>query len=305
MPRKSPERVEVVAALQRVLRRGLPVTPLAVDWVLLGLRGVLARAVDPTDEASCTAALGGVLRGVLARLPDVRYAVAARALFGLPPGQAGQNLTARRKVAAAAVGHEVHHFRKRVEPRLVEQVAWALLVDAERFTRSVVVAPRLAVAGERQVVPADPFAWEVTEQEEALARVWSGIYALRAELLAVERLISLDVDRQQIIHRIVTGAWRWAQASITAIAYTSAFAIPNAERDPSAGEPDAGELVALAGWTPPLTTAEQARLRAAAAGDASRGVFVAALRDEVELVDTWITAFLTPARPQREQQEAS
>jgi hypothetical protein len=305
MPRKSPVVGEVLAALHRVLRRGLPVTPRAVDPVLLRLRGVLARAVDPADDGSCTAALDGVLRGVLARFPDVRYAVAARALFGLPPAEAGQNLTARRGVAAAAVGHEVHHFRKRVEPRLVERVAWALLADADRFTRSQVMAPRLAPTSERHTVPADPFAWEVIENEEALARVWSAIYALRAELLAVERLVSLDVDRGQIINRIVTAAWRWALASVTATAYAVAFTTPKTEPDPIAGNQGAAELVALAGWTPPMTVTEQARLRAAAAGDATRSEFVAALHDEVELGNTWITAFLTPTKPQPARQEAS
>ena len=310
MPRKSPLSGEVLAALHRVLRRGLPATPQAVDPVLLGLRGVLARAVDPADDGSRTAALDGVLRGVLARFPDVRYAVAARALFGLPPAEAGQNLTARRDVAAAAAGHEVHHFRKRIEPRLVEHVAWALLADADRFTRSRVMAPRLAPAGERQAVPADPFAWEVTEHEEALVRVWSAVYALRAELLAVERLVSLDVDRGQIINRIVTAAWRWALASTTITAYIAAFTTPDTEPDPIAGDRSTGdqgqaELVALAGWTPPMTASEQARLCAAAAGDATRGEFVTALHDEVELGNTWITAFLTPAKPQPARQEAS
>lgn len=289
----------MLAALHRVLRRGLPVTPQAVDPVLLGLRGVLARAVDPADEGSRIAALDGVLRGVLARFPEVRYAVAARALFGLPPAKAGQNLTARRGVAAVAAGHEVHHFRKRVEPRLVEQVAWALLADADRFTRSQVVAPRLAPAGERQVVPADPFAWEVSEHEEALTRVWAAIYALRAELLAVERLISLGVDRQQIINHLVTAAWRWALASTSATVYATAFTAPDR---PSAEDQNAAELVALAGWIPPMTAAEQAQLCAAAASGASRDEFVAALHDDVELGDTWINAFLSPTRPQPAQE---
>ena len=305
MPRKSPPLDEVLTALHRMLRRGLPVTPQAVDPVLLGLRGVLARAVDPTDGTSCTAALDGVLRGVLARFPDARYAVAARALFGLPPAETGQNLTARRDLAARAAGHEGHHFRKRVEPRLVERVAWALLADADRFTRSQVVAPRLVPAGERHAVPADPFAWEVTEHEEALSRVWSAIYELRAELLAVERLISLNVGRGQIINRIVTAAWRWALASVTATAYTSAFTTPDAEPDLTTGDQGHAELVALAGWIPPMTATEQTRLRAAAAGDASRGEFVATLHDEVELGNTWITAFLTPTKPQPARQEAS
>ncbi|MGH3841730.1 MAG: hypothetical protein ACRDS0_09855, partial [Pseudonocardiaceae bacterium] len=85
MPTKSPVEDEVVAAVGRLLRRGLPVTPASADAVLLDLRGIVARAVDPTDAASRTAALDGTLRGLLARFPDTRYASAARALFGLPP----------------------------------------------------------------------------------------------------------------------------------------------------------------------------------------------------------------------------
>src|SRR3954464_4158569 len=115
MPRKSPAEDEVIAAVGRLLRRGLPVTLAAVDPVLLDLRGVVARAVDPSDETSQAAALDGTLRGLLARFPDARYAAAARALFGLPPATPGQNLTVRRELAAGQADHEVHHFRKRVE----------------------------------------------------------------------------------------------------------------------------------------------------------------------------------------------
>src|SRR3982074_214191 len=112
---QRPVEDKVVAGLQRLLRRGLPVTPAAAEPVLLDLRGIVARAADPADEASRTAALDGTLRGLLARFPDTRYAPAARALFGLPPAEPGQNLTARRDLAAEQAGHEVHHFRKRVE----------------------------------------------------------------------------------------------------------------------------------------------------------------------------------------------
>lgn len=144
----------MIAAVQRLLKRGLPVTSAGVDAVLLDLRGVVARAVDPADHVSRAAALDGTMRGLLARLDDARYAPAARALFGLPPADPGLNLTVRRELAAEAAGHEVHHFRKRVEPRLIEKVAWELLADADRFTRSVMIAPRLAPASSPQPVPA-------------------------------------------------------------------------------------------------------------------------------------------------------
>lgn len=272
----------MAAALAGVLRRGLPIT--AVDPVLLDLRGVVSRAVDPHDQASRTTALDGVLRGLLARFPDARYAGAARALFGLPPAQPGQTLTIRRDLAAGAAGHEVHHFRKRVEPRLIDQLASALLADADRFTRSRGIAPRLAPPAGRQKVGADPFAWEVAEHEEALSRLWAAIYAARAELLAVERLLSLGADRQQVIPQAVTAAWRWAQASLEVTSYAGAFGI-------ATDEVRAHELVALAGWTPPVTAEQVSRLRQAAAGAGDRASFEAALYDEIDSGGTWIEAF--------------
>lgn len=289
MPTKSPLTAEVVAALQRVLRRGLPVTPAVVDPVLLALRGVTARAADPDDMASRTSALDGVLRGLLARFEDGRHARAARILFGLPPVEPGMKLMSRRARAARDAGYEEHHFRKRVEPRLLEQLAAALLADADRFTRSQVIAPRLAPSPSRQTVPADPFAWEVADHEEALARLWSAIYALRAELIAVERLSSLGAERQHVIGHAATAAWRWALASTEASAYAVAFG--TADGDPVS---TAHDLVSLAGWTPSLTTAHAERLRAAAAGEADRAAFVAALHDDADLGSTWVEAFLTP-----------
>jgi hypothetical protein len=284
MPRKSPVESEVVAAVRRLLRRGLPVTPASTDAVLLNLRGIVARAVDPADEASRTAALDGTLRGLLARFPDPRYASAARVLFGLPPAEPGRNLTVRRDLAAEQAGHEVHHFRKRVEPKLVEKIAWELLADADRFTRSPMIAPRLAPVSERQPVQADPFAWEVAEHEEQLSRLWSAIYAARAELLAVERLISLHADRVNILRTAVTAAWRWAAVRAEAISYTTAFA-PELESS-------VDELVALAGWSPALTAAQASRLTEAATGGASREQFVAALHGETGLGNAWTEGLL-------------
>jgi hypothetical protein len=291
MPTKSPVEDEVVAAIGRLLRRGLPVTPATADQVLLNLRGVVARAVDPADEASRTAALNGTLRGLLARFPDTRYAPAARALFGLPPAEPGQNLTVRRDHAAGQAGHEVHHFRKRVEPRLIEKVAWELLADADRFTRSPMIAPRLAPVTERQPVQPDPFAWEVAEHEEQLSRLWSAIYAARAELLAVERLISLGADRIDTSHTAVTAAWRWAVARAEAIGYTTAFA-PDLNVD---------DLVALSGWTPALTEAQASRLTEAASGGAGREQFVHSLHGQTGLGHAWIAGFLAGTTPSPER----
>lgn len=264
-------------------------TPAGADAVLLDLRGIVARAVDPAEEASRIAALDGTLRGLLARFGDTRYGAATRALFGLPPAEPGQNLTVRRDLAAAEAGHEVHHFRKRVEPKLVEKVAWELLADADRFTRSPMIAPRLALSSERQPITTDPFAWAVAEHEEQLTRMWSAIYASRAELLAVERLISLDADRLDLITTAVTAAWRWAVARAEVISYTTAFA-PELETSPD-------ELITLAGWTPALTPAQTSRLTEAAADGATREQFVAALHGDTGLDNAWVDGLLARESP--------
>jgi hypothetical protein len=285
MPTKRPVEREVVAAVTRLLRQGLPVTPATADAVLLDLRGIVARAVDPTDQASRTTALDGTLRGLLARFPDTRYAPAVRALFGLPPAKPGLNLTARRDLAAEQANHEVHHFRKRVEPKLIEKIAWELLADADRFTRMPTIAPRLAPMTVRQPIPADPFAWEVAEHEEQLARLWSTLYAAHAELLTVERLVSLRADRNDVIRAAVTAAWRWAVARAEAIGYTTAYTPDTCSVD---------DLLALAGWTPELTQAQVSRLTEAAVGGATREQFVHTLHDETDLGNTWIDGLLGP-----------
>jgi hypothetical protein len=279
MTRKSPEPGAVAEGLRRLLRRGLPATA-AADPVLLDLRGVAARAAAPDEAASRALALDALLRQILARFDDAKYAGAARALFGLAPAAPGQNLTVRRDLAARQAGHEVNHFRKRIEPRLVDAVAARLLADAEAFASTSLIAPRLAAAAARQRIPADPFAWEVAGQEADLCGLWAAIYALRAELLAIERLISLGAERVETVPRIVTASWRWGQARAAAEAYTAAYEESQ----------DAAALVALAGWAPALT-AEQARTVTEAAGAETRTEFLAAVRDDARLSEAWVAPF--------------
>ncbi|WP_165956618.1 hypothetical protein [Kribbella antibiotica] len=285
MPTKSPVAADVVAAVRGLLRQGLPVAPGSTVAPLLELHGVAARASDPGDSVSRTAALNGVLRGLLARFPNARYAIPVRALFGLPPAAQGLNLTSRRELAAELAGHEVHHFRKRVEPKLIEMVAAELLTDAERFIRPTLIAPRLPTPAGRESIVPDPFAWEVAEAEVHLARLWAAIYAARAALLTVDRLVSLESGHSEIGRAAVTAAWRWSTARAEALTYTSGFATDQSPDD----------LVALAGWTPTLTTEQVDRLVAATqGGEATREQFIADLHGETELSTAWNGGFQPP-----------
>jgi hypothetical protein len=56
------------------------------------------------------------------------------------------------------------------------------------------------------------------------------------------------------------------------------------------------QLLALAGWIPPLTAAQASRFTEAAIGAASREQFVAMLRDDTEL-NVWAEGFLAHTQP--------
>ncbi|TDQ54195.1 hypothetical protein [Actinorugispora endophytica] len=278
------------SSLASLLRKGLPVATGKADPSLLSLRAVLVRAVDPADTASRVAALNAVLRTLLLRFDDARYAEAVRALFGLSPGKAGTTLTQRREAAAKACGHDVDHFRKRVEPRLVERLAWMLWQDSEQFRAVPAAAPRLTLAPKNMpTLPADVFAWELAEHETQLSRVWASLYALRAELLTLDRMAAMGADRQEVIRQAVTSAWRYGVLRADVDDYLDAY--------PSGGfgaladaSPD--DLVALAGWTPSLGTDAVDKLTHAGRTHRDRDGFVIAMRAEVALGNAWAAPWL-------------
>ena len=277
------------SSLAALLRKGLPVPPgTAPD--LLSLRSVLVRATDPADTVSRAAALNTVLRTLLLRFEDARYAESVRALFGLPPGEPGTTLTRRRDAAAKACGHDVDHFRKRVEPRLVERLARMLWQDSEQFRAVPAAAPRLTPAPkDMPSLPDDVFAWELTEHETQLSLVWAAIYALRAELLTLDRMAAMGADPQEIIRQSITTAWRYGVLRADADDYLDAY--------PSGGfgalaEASADDLVALAGWTPPLDTDDIDRLTRAGRDHRDRDGFIAAMRAEVALGNAWSAPWL-------------
>lgn len=96
-------------------------------------RGVFARAVDPDDRLHRIKALDGLLRSQLAHFQDDTQSEAARVLFGLAPGARGTSLTQRRSRAAVELHCNEAHFRKRIEPKIVRQLAWQLHQDTQTY----------------------------------------------------------------------------------------------------------------------------------------------------------------------------
>ncbi|MDQ1138457.1 hypothetical protein QE410_003256 [Microbacterium sp. SORGH_AS 1204] len=187
----SPPPVDDLAkALRPIVSTGLPVQPSFADDALLGLRGVVARSIDPSDRLNRVKALDDLLARLLVHYPDDQLGPAARILFGLAPGMRGQNLTNRRLAAATVIDREAEHFRKRIEPEIVTAVAWQLHRDSQNYIpRDRATPPPLEASGDTPIIRVgDVSSKEAAEHEELLSRLWAHVYVLRAEVLRVERL---------------------------------------------------------------------------------------------------------------------
>lgn len=285
-----------------LLRAGLPVGDTAQVQDLICLRGVVARALEPGTRSSLIRALDGLLRWQLARFEHPRLGEAARILFGATRGASGLTLTERRARAAAASGYEVHHFRKRIEPEICARLAGMLSADAEDFTGGA-AAPRLGRARRPTRLGADVFAWEVAEHEQALAALWSGVYALRAELLATARLASMNSPRhQQTRNSAQTALWRLALLYRQTAAYRQAYGPRLLGTDPNTA-PE--QLAHFAGWHPPVDRTTAAHLTALAELHPGAEQFAATLPSSpiAAEAEAWCSALTDPPSPTREEQQ--
>jgi hypothetical protein len=288
------------AVLRDLLRAGLPLSEFAaVDPVLLDLRGVVARAAWPDDPASRLRALDSLLRWQLARFNHHRLAIPARLLFGAAPETRGLTLTERREKAAASAKYEVHHFRKRVEPEICEQLAEMLNANSEDL-RSRAIPPALGQARRPLRLPADVFAWEAAEHEQALSLLWSCVYALRAALLAAAVATGTSgPDSAQAVDAARTALWRLAQILGAAATYVAAYGPSVLGADPPT-EPD--ELAFLAGWYPVVSDDLATALASASSQSEQPEQFWAAIETSsaATTASIWCTDLVASAAPAEE-----
>jgi len=171
--------------LQRALKFGLPLSESTAGTLLPHLRSVVARSIHPDDLLSRVDALNQLLVRVIVDLPDDDLGPAAQILFGIAAGTRRATLTARREKSAALLDYDNDHFRKRVEPKIVELVAIALHRDMLHYKSR----GRRAPAAEEPTGDTPSLKEEdLTDQEELVSRIWQHVYGLRAELIATGRL---------------------------------------------------------------------------------------------------------------------
>lgn len=194
--KQPPPLDDLVEPLKEILKAGLPVSYDFDDMGILALRGVVARSVMPHDRLSRIKALNELLARLLVHYPDDSLGEAARIAFGLAPGVRGLNLTQRRERASSEIDREVDHFRKRIEPKIVREVARQLHSDSQNYVPRTTPTPEpVEISGDTPYVAAgDVASHDKAMREEALSRLWARVYILRAEILRVERLKAWPFD---------------------------------------------------------------------------------------------------------------
>lgn len=121
---------DVAEALRPILDKGLPISPDYADERLLSLSCVVGRCDDPSSRLNRVKCADELLREAVAQYPDDRLNHAVSILFGVALGSRRLGLGDRRTRAARAAGdsgYDVDHFRKNIEPKILNELAWIIV----------------------------------------------------------------------------------------------------------------------------------------------------------------------------------
>lgn len=206
-------------ALAKLMTKGLPAT-VTTAGLLLDLRSVYARATHPYDPQSRLAALNQLLVRILTDRNDDR-GEALRIMYGIAAGTRATNLTHRRTAASAVLGYETTHFRKEIEPDLIDELAADVYTDLLRYKRRI----RRAAAAEEPTGDTPSLTeHDLTHEEELISRIWQQVYGLRAELIAATRLAAdPEATAQAEDHRLAAERTRSALQDLVG-EYTETYA---------------------------------------------------------------------------------
>jgi len=200
-----PSPQELAGELAGLLRTGVTGDSLRSCPALLGLALVAAKSAsdEPADRAVAASSLIGE---AAVRVDGVKDAAAAT-LLGVAQGSRGAPPKERRRRAAELLNVKPDHFRKEREDPLIEALAEELyaLDSAYRLRhRHRMEAERLP---EDSALRVDWLA-----QHRSYRRIWTPVYAMRADLLVLLGYLRDGHDDQaDIADRLCNVTWRYAQ----------------------------------------------------------------------------------------------
>jgi hypothetical protein len=173
---------DLATELRKIVRKGLPLSEQAAGDVLPNLRSVIARAIHPEDHVSRVDSLNTLLTRLIHDLREDRLGEPARIIFGLASATGRTTLTSRRQAAATHLDYDPDHFRKRVEPQVIQAVADLLYRDMLRYKKRVTGGDELTAYATWALTDDD-----ITAEEELSAIIWKFVYGVRAELIGARR----------------------------------------------------------------------------------------------------------------------
>ena len=266
---------EIANALKLVLRAGLPLRPDAAPTVLLDLASVVARSVRTDDRLARVDALERLLRATLKKPQPQDRRDATEGLFVVARG--GRTLTQRRLYAADILGYEEHHFRKRIEPKLLEEIAWLLHQDSLQYIRRTRDGAPFEASGHTPLITKEQLEHpDTAEHEVLLSRIWSDVYGLRAELIAREASRNEPEGQAELQEAAVGALWYLARLLSKLSHYSERYGRSILH---GTAEYNAEALIRLAGWSGELTSeqARDLRFTLAQVGEWDRAAFATAI----------------------------
>lgn len=185
---------DIRTELRRLLTKGLPANSKRAGDLLPHLRSIVSRAPHPYDLHSRVEALNRQMVRLLVDVDD-EIGQPLRTLFCISKGTRGTNLTIRRERAAEEMGYEVTHFRKQIEPKLLDEFADLIYYDLLRYkSRSHRALEYNEPTGDTPGLTNK----HLTHEEELLSRIWQHVYQLRAELIGQYRLDGQTGHERQV-----------------------------------------------------------------------------------------------------------
>lgn len=255
-PNPDDDRLEpLVIALRQILKTGgLPLTPNRAPDVLLALDSVTARSVRPEDHLARVDALDRLLHTELKRLARVDLRPGATALFGI--GRSHGTLTDRRATAADRLGFSAEHFRKRIEPKILDQLAWHLHQDSLQYVQRPDDGLPFAASGDTPVILPEHIQHAGTAEREAMtSEIWSRVYGLRAALIRRESTADEPERTREHAEHEKAARRRLGELLLILDEFLKTY---GDEIFHGAAAHNAEGLIRLAGWTGEIT-AEEAR----------------------------------------------